>query len=51
MNARLLFLLTHNLADKYFIEHLSLSYEDAAMLHRRYTSEYGLAIEGTESMF
>ena len=32
--------------DQYFMDHLSLSYEDAVMLHKRYYTEYGLAIEG-----
>ena len=34
------------LIDKFFINHLSLSAEDALMLHQRYYKEYGLAIEG-----
>ncbi|MCJ1378938.1 hypothetical protein MMC17_002037 [Xylographa soralifera] len=34
------------LIDKYFIEHLSLSEADAKMLHQKYYTEYGLAIEG-----
>ena len=32
--------------DKYFVEHLSLSEADAKMLHQKYYTEYGLAIEG-----
>lgn len=34
------------LPDKYFITHLSLSKDDATMLHQKYYKEYGLAIEG-----
>lgn len=34
------------LIDKFFVEHLSLSPEDAYMLHHKYYREYGLAIEG-----
>lgn len=34
------------LIDKYFMEHLSLSQQDAFELHQRYYKEYGLAIEG-----
>lgn len=34
------------LIDQYFIKHLSLSAEDALMLHQKYYREYGLAIEG-----
>lgn len=34
------------LIDDYFISHLSLSPEDATMLHQRYYKDYGLAIEG-----
>lgn len=34
------------LIDKYFVEHLSLSENDARMLHKKYYTEYGLAIEG-----
>ncbi len=34
------------LIDKFFITHLSLSAEDALMLHQKYYKEYGLAIEG-----
>jgi pyrimidine and pyridine-specific 5'-nucleotidase len=34
------------LIDEYFMKHLSLSKEDAIELHRRYYTEYGLAIEG-----
>jgi len=34
------------LIDKYFVEHLALSEEDAKMLHAKYYTEYGLAIEG-----
>jgi pyrimidine and pyridine-specific 5'-nucleotidase len=37
---------TDTFRDKYFIEHLSLSEEDADMLHQKYYKEYGLAIEG-----
>lgn len=32
--------------DKYFMDHLSLSEQDADMLHQKYYKEYGLAIEG-----
>lgn len=32
--------------DKYFVTHLSLSTDDATMLHQKYYKEYGLAIEG-----
>ncbi|MCJ1240568.1 hypothetical protein MMC14_008572 [Varicellaria rhodocarpa] len=35
-----------DLIDKYFVEHLSLSKEEATMLHQKYYTEYGLAIEG-----
>jgi pyrimidine and pyridine-specific 5'-nucleotidase len=35
-----------DLIDKFFIQHLSLSAEDALMLHQKYYREYGLAIEG-----
>jgi pyrimidine and pyridine-specific 5'-nucleotidase len=34
------------LIDRFFIKHLSLSAEDALMLHQKYYREYGLAIEG-----
>lgn len=34
------------LIDKFFIKHLSLSAEDALMLHQKYYRDYGLAIEG-----
>lgn len=34
------------LIDEYFQNHLSLSPEDATMLHQRYYKDYGLAIEG-----
>ncbi|MCJ1282235.1 hypothetical protein MMC26_001558 [Xylographa opegraphella] len=34
------------LIDKYFVEHLSLTEADAKMLHQKYYTEYGLAIEG-----
>lgn len=34
------------LIDKFFMEHLSMSQEDANHLHTRYYKEYGLAIEG-----
>lgn len=32
--------------DKYFMEHLSMSQEDAFHLHMKYYKEYGLALEG-----
>lgn len=32
--------------DDFFVKHLSLSFEDATMLHQKYYKEYGLAIEG-----
>ena len=32
--------------DDFFRKHLSLSFEDASMLHKKYYTEYGLAIEG-----
>jgi len=35
-----------NLIDKYFAEHLSLSWDDAVRLHKEYYQSYGLAIEG-----
>ncbi|MCJ1437860.1 hypothetical protein MMC27_007247 [Xylographa pallens] len=35
-----------DLIDKYFVEHLSLTEADAKMLHQKYYTEYGLAIEG-----
>lgn len=34
------------LEEQYFVSHLSLSSEDANMLHQRYYKDYGLAIEG-----
>lgn len=34
------------LIDDYFESHLSMSREDATMLHQRYYKDYGLAIEG-----
>lgn len=34
------------LIDNYFQSHLSMSREDATMLHQRYYKDYGLAIEG-----
>ncbi|MCJ1483888.1 hypothetical protein MMC06_004056 [Schaereria dolodes] len=34
------------LINKYFIDHLSLTEDDANMLHQKYYKEYGLAIEG-----
>ncbi|KAF2160809.1 hypothetical protein M409DRAFT_28690 [Zasmidium cellare ATCC 36951] len=34
------------LIDNYFESHLSVSREDATMLHQRYYKDYGLAIEG-----
>jgi pyrimidine and pyridine-specific 5'-nucleotidase len=34
------------LIDNYFQNHLSLSEEDATILHQRYYKDYGLAIEG-----
>lgn len=34
------------LIDDYFQSHLSMSREDASMLHRRYYQDYGLAVEG-----
>ena len=34
------------LIDKYFVEHLSLSWDDAVRLHKEYYQNYGLAIEG-----
>ena len=34
------------LIDNFFIKHLSLSAEDALMLHQKYYKDYGLAIEG-----
>ena len=37
--------LTHSI-DEYFINHLSLSPEDASQLHQRYYTDYGLAISG-----
>ncbi|KAI1914977.1 suppressor of deletion of TFIIS [Ophidiomyces ophidiicola] len=38
--------LMQELIDKFFAQHLSLSFEDAVMLHHKYYKEYGLAIEG-----
>ncbi|SLM39193.1 pyrimidine 5-nucleotidase [Lasallia pustulata] len=38
--------LMQDLIDQYFISHLSLSKDDAAMLHQTYYKEYGLALEG-----
>lgn len=35
-----------DLIDKYFMEHLSLTQQDAFNLHQRYYKDYGLAIEG-----
>lgn len=35
-----------DLIDKFFVKHLSLSVQDATMLHHKYYKEYGLAIEG-----
>ncbi|KAL1965510.1 hypothetical protein VTN77DRAFT_5593 [Rasamsonia byssochlamydoides] len=35
-----------DLIDRFFVKHLSLSVEDATMLHKKYYREYGLAIEG-----
>jgi pyrimidine and pyridine-specific 5'-nucleotidase len=34
------------MADEYFKKHLSLSQNDAAELHQKYYTQYGLAIEG-----
>lgn len=34
------------LIDNFFVKHLSLSAQDALMLHQKYYTEYGLAIEG-----
>lgn len=34
------------LIDAYFMEHLSLSQEDASKLHKDYYKNYGLALEG-----
>lgn len=34
------------LIDGFFVRHLSLSAEDALMLHHKYYKDYGLAIEG-----
>ncbi|KAI4288449.1 MAG: hypothetical protein L6R35_002289 [Caloplaca aegaea] len=34
------------LIDQYFVKHLSLSAEDASMLHQKYYKEHGLAISG-----
>ncbi|KAL1953971.1 hypothetical protein VTO42DRAFT_1887 [Malbranchea cinnamomea] len=38
--------LMQELIDEFFKTHLSLSHEDAVMLHHKYYREYGLAIEG-----
>lgn len=38
--------LMQDLIDNFFVTHLSLSPEDAYMLHHKYYTEYGLAIEG-----
>lgn len=35
-----------DLIDKYFVEHLSLQWDDAVRLHKEYYQSYGLAIEG-----
>ncbi len=35
-----------DLIDKYFVEHLSLSWDEAVRLHKEYYQNYGLAIEG-----
>ncbi|KAI7910566.1 hypothetical protein M0657_002920 [Pyricularia oryzae] len=35
-----------DLIDKYFAEHLSLSWDEAVRLHKEYYQNYGLAIEG-----
>lgn len=37
---------TYRFLDEFFARHLSLSAEDAMMLHQKYYKEYGLAIEG-----
>lgn len=37
---------TNQPLDQYFVTHLSLSKDDATMLHQKYYKEYGLAIEG-----
>ncbi|CRK46220.1 hypothetical protein BN1723_019934, partial [Verticillium longisporum] len=34
------------LIDKFFSNHLSLSWDDAVKLHKEYYTNYGLAIEG-----
>lgn len=34
------------LLDKFFVKHLELTASDAHMLHQKYYTEYGLAIEG-----
>jgi pyrimidine and pyridine-specific 5'-nucleotidase len=44
-STKILHLMSH-LIDKYFVTHLSLSEEDAAVLHQKYYKDYGLAIEG-----
>ena len=41
-----IFGLMQDLINKFFVEHLSLSAEDALMLHQRYYQDYGLAILG-----
>ena len=38
--------LMQELIDKFFISHLSLSKDEALMLHQKYYKEYGLAIQG-----
>ncbi|KJF61089.1 pyrimidine 5'-nucleotidase [Coccidioides immitis RS] len=38
--------LMQELIDQFFAKHLSLSIDDAVMLHNKYYKEYGLAIEG-----
>ena len=35
-----------DLIDKYFMQHLSLSWDEAVRLHKEYYQNYGLAIEG-----
>ena len=37
---------TNRVTDKFFVEHLALSQSDATMLHQKYYTDYGLAIEG-----
>ena len=41
-----IFHLMQELIDAFFVRHLSLSAEDAFMLHHKYYKQYGLAIEG-----